>query len=235
MLDEILARNDEIQFITVFGGMAILFLIEAGIPRRSVVDSQTRRWLSNISLALFNYYFVAFLSFQVALLALWLQPDIPLFKRFDLPLAVTIFLTIFIVNCADYWIHRAFHCFPLLWRVHIVHHSDTEFDVTTANRHHPLESLVSLLVILPVAVLLGAPIIAAFIYTYLSLLINLWSHANIRLPEWLDRVLRRLIITPDFHRMHHSSNQVLRIAISAASFPGLIMCLVQHRQFLTVN
>ncbi|HFD13573.1 MAG TPA: sterol desaturase family protein [Crenotrichaceae bacterium] len=205
MFDELLARNDEIEFIAVFGGMAFLFLIEAGVPRRIAENSQTQRWLNNISLALLNYYLTAMLSFQFAVIALYFQPEMPFLKHVELPVAVTVLLTILVADGVNYWLHRAFHQFPILWRVHVVHHTDTEFDVTTANRHHPLELMITMLVTLPVAVFLGAPIIAVIIYTYLSILVNLLSHANISLPNWLDRVLRLLIVTPDFHRMHHSS------------------------------
>jgi sterol desaturase/sphingolipid hydroxylase (fatty acid hydroxylase superfamily) len=205
MLDNILTYHNEIKFIALFGGILLFFLIEAGIPRRSSTATQAQRWLNNIILALFNFYFITLLTFQVAVAVLWFQPETTLLQRFDLPIIVSVCVSILIFDCANYWIHRAFHSVPLLWRLHLIHHTDTEVDVTTANRHHPLESMMSLLVFIPVTVLLGAPIFAAVIYIYLSLFTNLFRHANIRLPRWLDRVLRLFIVTPDFHRMHHSS------------------------------
>jgi len=107
----------------------------------------------------------------------------------------------------SYWIHRAFHHFPILWRIHAVHHTDTEFDVTTSQRNHPFEAILSSLIVTPVVLLLGAPALVLVLHYFLQVAVSLISHGNIALPYWLDKVLRRFIVTPDFHRMHHLSDR----------------------------
>ncbi len=106
-----------------------------------------------------------------------------------------------------YWIHRAYHTIPILWRIHAVHHSDTEVDVTTSHRHHPFEPMINALILTPILFALGAPIVVLASYNLLHTAFSLISHSNIVLPEKLDKVLRLFVITPDFHRMHHSSDR----------------------------
>ena len=106
-----------------------------------------------------------------------------------------------------YWIHRAYHTIPVLWKIHAVHHTDTEIDVTTSHRHHPFEPMINALVLTPIVFALGAPLIVMASYNLLHTAISLFSHSNIVLPKKLDKILRMFVITPDFHRMHHSSDK----------------------------
>lgn len=197
----------EIQFTALFGGMLVLFIIEGLIPRRDTKDNQTGRWLSNIGLALFNHFLVLFFSLALVLVVARLEPESPLITYFQLSDIPAFILLLISAEFVTYWIHRAFHQIPLLWRIHAVHHTDTEMDVTTSNRHHPFEPLISAILMLPLLLALGAPFILIALYNFLRTAISLFSHGNISLPRWLDNVLRWFIVTPDFHRMHHSSEQ----------------------------
>ena len=199
----------EIQFAAVFGGMLLLLLVESSIPRRAISASQAGRRFSNIGLALLNHFLLAALAVVItsSTIVLWLQPQTPLLHRWALPFMAKIALSVLALEFATYWIHRALHRIPLLWRIHAVHHADTEMDVTTSHRHHPFEAVLVALLTLPVTLLLGAPLVALLIYIHLRIAISLFSHANILLPRWLDGVLRLVIVTPDFHRLHHASEQ----------------------------
>lgn len=197
----------EIQFAAIFGGMVFLFLIEGLIPRRSTKEIQTSRWLTNIGLALFNHFLVLFFSILLVVVVSRLQPESPLIQYFqlsDLPAFIILLLSAEFVN---YWIHRIFHRIPWLWRIHAVHHTDTEMDVTTSHRHHPFEPLISTILMLPLLLVLGAPFILLALYNFLHTAISLIHHSNIIIPRWLDSTLRWFVVTPDFHRMHHSSEQ----------------------------
>jgi sterol desaturase/sphingolipid hydroxylase (fatty acid hydroxylase superfamily) len=104
-----------------------------------------------------------------------------------------------------YFEHRAIHAVPLLWRLHLTHHSDIETDFTTTERHHPLETIFgSLSIVLGVALLGVSPLAISF-YVVLASAVALFSHANIRLPERLERALGVLIVTPGVHNVHHSA------------------------------
>jgi hypothetical protein len=92
-------------------------------------------------------------------------------------------------------------------RLHAVHHSDVELDATTTHRHHPLESLFTALVTLPLLVALAPPVLAVLAYSVVALAVSTLSHGNLHLPAWLDRGLRGLVVTPAYHRVHHSAYQ----------------------------
>ena len=116
-------------------------------------------------------------------------------------------LVFIIIDLAVYLFHKALHTYPLLWRFHLVHHSDLAVDVTTSVRHHIVEALMLAILIAMLILLLGAPAISIFLYQVVHFFVSIFSHANIRLPPSIDRILRLTIITPDFHRIHHSADK----------------------------
>jgi len=201
------ANFNEIQFAAIFGGMILLFLIEGFIPRRKSDNNQASRWLSNIGLALFNHFFIIFYSVVVFGLLSYFKPDSPLIEHFKLSDISSFVIVILVMELATYWIHRLFHKVEFLWRIHAVHHTDTEIDVTTSQRHHPFEPMINALIITPIIFALGAPFIILALYNFIHTAISLFSHSNIVLPKKLDAVLRLFIATPDYHRMHHSSEK----------------------------
>lgn len=115
-------------------------------------------------------------------------------------------ITLLASELLSYWMHRVFHAVPWLWRVHAVHHSDTETDVTTAHRHHPIEVLVGSISTLLLLLLLGPSQGVVLAYSLFRLSTDAFSHANISLPEPLDRRLSLIVVTPNFHRLHHMAD-----------------------------
>ena len=109
-----------------------------------------------------------------------------------------------LLDLAIYFQHVTFHAVPTLWRLHRVHHADVHVDVTTGTRFHPVEILISTLVKCAAVAAIGAPAAAVLAFEILLNATAVFNHANARLPERLDRVLRRLVVTPDMHRVHHS-------------------------------
>ena len=108
------------------------------------------------------------------------------------------------MDLAIYLQHVMFHAVPALWRLHRMHHADQEFDVTTGVRFHPVEVLLSMVLKFVVIVAAGAPALAVLLFEIALNATSMFSHSNVSIPLWLDRVLRWIVVTPDMHRVHHS-------------------------------
>jgi sterol desaturase/sphingolipid hydroxylase (fatty acid hydroxylase superfamily) len=121
-----------------------------------------------------------------------------------LPFFVRCALTVLLLDLARYGIHRAFHALSFLWRIHEVHHSDPDYDVSTAGRFHPLEVVLEQGALLALIALLAPPPIAVFGDVLITVALNLFVHANASLPVPIEKALRKAIVTPDLHRIHHS-------------------------------
>jgi len=93
---------------------------------------------------------------------------------------------------------------PALWRLHRMHHADLEFDVTTGVRFHPVEIVFSMIIKLGVVLAVGAPALAVLIFEVLLNATSMFNHGNVRLPQPIDRFFRKIVVTPEMHRVHHS-------------------------------
>lgn len=111
---------------------------------------------------------------------------------------------VLLLDCVDYWRHRISHAAPLLWRLHRVHHSDPQMDVTTSLRSHPLEFALRPVLLGAAILVFGIPMLATLIYPVVQLPVLVFQHANIRLSPKLDSLLLCLIATPAMHVVHHS-------------------------------
>ncbi len=188
------------------GVLALLAAAEQLWPRRGARVSRSSRWLSNLSLVALDTLFVR-IVLPVAVVAWALEMQRRgwgLFNLTTLPAWLETTLAVVVLDLALYLQHRAAHVVPWLWRLHRVHHSDLDFDVSTGVRFHPVEILLSMLWKLVVITALGASPLAALAFEILLSAASLWEHANLRLPEAVERRLRRVIVTPDMHRIHHS-------------------------------
>jgi sterol desaturase/sphingolipid hydroxylase (fatty acid hydroxylase superfamily) len=108
-----------------------------------------------------------------------------------------------------WFIHWLQHRIKWMWKFHIIHHADTWVDVTTANRHHPGESIFRFVFTLLAVIITGAPMWLIYLYQALSVLVSQFSHANISLPPSVDRFLSWFIISPNMHKVHHHYKQPL--------------------------
>ena len=195
-------------FIGIF---AIMALIEMGAPRRELQHSKPRRWLTNLSISGANTLILrlmAMLAVPVAAVAAAESARVAGWGAFNLlgwPFWLEVLLAIVVLDLAIYAQHVIFHKVPVLWRLHQVHHADVDFDVSTALRFHPVEIALSMLIKIAVVLALGAPAIAVVLFEIILNGCAMFNHANIKLPGWLDSVLRRILVTPDMHRVHHST------------------------------
>ncbi|MDO8795037.1 MAG: sterol desaturase family protein [Vicinamibacterales bacterium] len=191
-------------FLTTF---AVMALAEAAAPRRARTRPRLRRWPVNLGLTVLSTALVRLLA-PVGVMGLaahgqahgWgLLPRLPADPR------VAGLAAFVLLDLAVYLQHLLMHRVPLLWRLHRVHHCDEDMDATTAVRFHPVEMLVSLALKAAVVVAVGAPPAAVLVFEIVLNAAALFNHANWRLPAALDRVLRTVLVTPDMHRVHHST------------------------------
>jgi sterol desaturase/sphingolipid hydroxylase (fatty acid hydroxylase superfamily) len=190
-------------FLTVLLGMAVW---EIWSPRRRVEVPRILRWSNNLALVVVDTIVVRLL-FPVAAVALALVLEgqgFGLFNLIALPTWIEILLCVVLFDFAIYVQHVVFHHVPVLWRLHRMHHADTEIDVTTGLRFHPLEIVLSMAFKLLLVLVLGPPAVAVLLFEVVLNASALFNHSNIRLPKPVDAVLRLIIVTPDMHRVHHS-------------------------------
>ncbi|MFO0843565.1 MAG: sterol desaturase family protein [Gemmataceae bacterium] len=183
-----------------------MMLWEALAPRRPLKVRRPARWASNLGVAVINALAARLLLPMGAVAAALVarQRGWGLFNNVELAAWLVVPLSVVALDLAVYLQHVMFHAVPLLWRLHLVHHADLDFDATTGVRFHTLEILLSLAIKLGAVVLLGAPAASVVAFEVLLNATSMFNHGNVRLPAWLDRVLRLVVVTPEMHRVHHS-------------------------------
>lgn len=191
------------------GVLAGLLALERLAPRRAPVQPQSRRWVTNLALVVIDTLTVRALALALPILAVAAAVDagrmgFGLFNVLTWPVWVELALAILIFDFAIWLQHLITHKVPLFWRFHRVHHADRDFDVTTALRFHPVEIAASALLKVGLVYLIGPPALAVILFEVLLNATAMFNHANLRLPLWLDRVVRLILVTPDMHRVHHS-------------------------------
>jgi len=190
-----------------FGILLIMFLWELLAPRRLLTTPKRTRWFSNLGLVLIDSVTVR-LVFPTALAGIALiaqQRGWGLFNQFSLPSLVKIIFSILILDFVIYLQHAMFHVIPLFWRLHLVHHTDMDIDVTTGVRFHPIEIILSMGIKMIVVILTGAPPLAVLIFEIVLNGTSMFNHGNVRYSQNMDAILRLLVVTPEMHRVHHST------------------------------
>ncbi len=117
---------------------------------------------------------------------------------------LAVIISVVLMDFVIYLQHVVFHAVPALWRLHMVHHADMDYDVTTGTRFHPIEIILSMVIKLMAVMALGPPAVAVLIFEVLLNAMAMFNHGNIHIPTAIDRILRWIMVTPDMHRVHHS-------------------------------
>jgi sterol desaturase/sphingolipid hydroxylase (fatty acid hydroxylase superfamily) len=202
-----LSRSGEnFNWYLLAGAILVFGLWEAFLPRRIIQSPLPLRLGSHLTLFLLAFglslivlpspIFAFALAMEKTRWGLWVATRIPWYVRF--------FASLLILDFVYYAVHIAFHSFGPLWRVHSIHHSDVDFDLTTGFRAHPLEPLMRTAAQFAVVAVVAAPAPAILVYSWVSVAHSLFAHLNVTLPRRLDRVLHFAIVTPQFHEVHHS-------------------------------
>ncbi len=204
--DWIIANEPAVRLSAFLGVFAAMALWELVAERRHLRAPKGSRWLANLSLAVVNTLAMRFLlpvaAIGVATIAA--ERGWGLLNNVEIPYPVAVVTSIIVLDLVIYLQHVMFHAVPALWRLHMVHHADVDFDVTTGSRFHTIEIMLSMGIKMAAIAALGPPVVAVVIFEVLLNATSMFNHANVRLPLAADRVLRWIVVTPDMHRVHHS-------------------------------
>ncbi len=194
-------------FLGIFVTMAGLELVQ---PRRIPNRLKGARWMTNLAMValssvVMRVLFKFVVTFAAVGSAIWAeQNDFGLLRTFGLPLWLAGLAGFVLLDFAVWLEHVASHKIPILWRIHRMHHSDVDFDVTTALRFHPLEIILSMAWKSAIVALFGVPVLAVLIFEIVLNGAAMFNHSNWKIPTRIDRILRLIVVTPDMHRIHHS-------------------------------
>ena len=189
-----------------FGVFAVMAVWELVVPRRQLRAPKGFRWFANLGIMVLGTLVVRILfpAAAVGMALVAANRGWGLLNNLELAPAVSIMVSVLILDLAIYLQHVMFHAVPALWRLHMVHHADIDFDCTTGLRFHPLEIVLSMMIKLAAVALLGPPAVAVILFEVVLNATAIFNHGNVRLPTVVDRVLRWIVVTPDMHRVHHS-------------------------------
>lgn len=193
-----------VVFVVVF---TLMTAWEWRAPRRLQSLVRATRWRANLGLAVFNVVLLRMIT-PVTLLGMAQLAYVNgwgLFNVLGVPVAPAAVVSFVALDLTIFTQHVVFHRAGWLWRLHRVHHADVAFDATTGLRFHPGEAVVSLAVKMAAVLALGAPVVAVLCFEVVLNASSLFNHSNVRLPLAVDALLRRVVVTPDMHRVHHSA------------------------------
>lgn len=197
-----------------FGSFILIFILMAALeimaPRRPLTGAKAHRWGTNLGIlvtATLTARLVGQISgtlVAVGAAAYAERSGWGLLNLIHFPALAEITLAVAALDLAIWFQHVISHKIPLFWRIHRVHHADRDIDLTTALRFHPGEIVLSMLYKTLIVLVLGPSAWAVILFEIILNGSAMFNHANARLPLRLDRFLRMAIVTPDFHRVHHS-------------------------------
>ena len=190
-------------FTAIFIAIA---LSEKVAPRRILLKSKFKRWISNFGMQIIDVAVLRFIFpiFPFGVAVICVQRGWGLLNYYHTIQPLALFIGILVLDFIIYLQHRVFHIAPVFWRVHMVHHTDQDIDVSTAVRFHPLEIILSLLIKFTAVAAIGAPPLSVLIFEVMLNGASMFNHGNIKIPLYIDRVIRMVLVTPDMHRVHHS-------------------------------
>lgn len=195
------------QFGIFFGLILLLASLELLIPKRKLRTPKSSRWINNWGITILNSLIVRFLlPLTPVAAALFAEKNgWGLSSFINIPYAFELVVSILLLDFIIYWQHVLVHKIPLLWKLHRVHHTDMDLDVSSALRFHALEIILSICIKIIVVLLFGISAIAILVFEIILNATAMFNHSNISLPKKLDAFLRFFIVTPDMHRVHHST------------------------------
>ncbi len=206
MTDFILNNEQTLRMSAFLVVLTVMAIWEVASPKRRIDIPRLLRWTNNLALVVLDSLVVrvAFPLLAVGVAVIAQENGWGLLNLFDFPSWLAVLAAILLLDLAIFGQHIAFHMVPALWRLHRMHHSDQEFDVTTGLRFHPIEIMLSMAIKMAVVLTIGAPPVAVLIFEVILSATSLFNHSNVRLPKTVDRLVRLVLVTPDMHRVHHS-------------------------------
>ncbi len=189
-----------------FGVFALVAVWELLSPRRVLTSSKAVRWYSNLGVVAIDsltvYILFPLVAIHVAVMAQ--DKGWGMLNNLDIPTWLKVFAGVLILDMIIYLQHIMFHAVPALWRLHMMHHADLDYDVTTGLRFHPIEIIISMGIKMGSVAAIGASPFTVILFEIILNATAMFNHGNIKLPLQIDKFLRLLVVTPDMHRVHHS-------------------------------
>jgi len=185
-------------------------ILETVRPRRERTEGRSTRWLINIGLSLVNgaVIKIVFGTALVGVAVIAKDGGWGLLNHYNIPELPAQIIAFIILDFAIYLQHVITHSLPLLWRLHIIHHTDLDLDVTSGVRFHPFEIIVSMIYKLLIVAAIGPDPAVVILFEIVLNGSALFNHANLNIPKSLEKILRSIIVTPEMHRVHHSAQVV---------------------------
>ena len=203
------ASSEPVLRFSIFAFLLLfLFFMELASPRRKALCSKSKRWITNFGISATNTFMVSVFLPAIGIGAAVLSQhnEWGLFNFIDLSPWISIPLYLLIFDLTFYCQHRLFHSIKPLWKLHRMHHADLDYDLSTGIRFHPLSVIISSLIKLSLILILGPLAIAVLIADIVLNTTSMFNHSNWKLPTKLDAILRLIVVTPDVHRVHHSTD-----------------------------
>ena len=191
--------------LILFGGMLFFYLIEYAAPLFKFKYRKLQHAGINLLFTLTTIIINFLFAFTIVKIGDWsIQQHIGILTFLDVNLLWYTIVGLLLMDLIGaYTVNYVEHKIKWMWRFHLIHHSDTHIDTTSANRHHPGESVFRLFFTVIAVGIIGAPIWLVMMYQSASVVLSQFNHANIRLPLWLDKTLSWVIVSPNMHKVHH--------------------------------
>lgn len=199
--------NETIIRVTIFfGSLIILSLWEFLSPRIRRNHPRKSRWPHNYFLSLLNIIMlrIVFPILPVGIALLADKNGWGLLNFLAIPEFPAVILGVIVLDFVIYLQHAMFHSIPVFWRIHMMHHTDLDLDLSSGLRFHPIEHILSMIIKISAVVLIGAPAFSVIIFEIALNAVSMFNHSNVYIPTKLDRLIRMIIVAPDMHRTHHS-------------------------------
>ena len=192
--------------IILVGGLTLFWLLEGAVPLFRFNYKKWKHAIPNIFFTITTIVINFGLAFLLLNSADWVKAnDFGIINWLpEMPLWLYALIGVLLLDFfGAYLAHYVEHNIKPLWMIHLVHHTDHKVDTTTANRHHPLESIIRFVFTLGGVFIVGTPIAIVFLYQSLSIVSTQFTHANIKLPKKVDGILSYVLVSPDMHKVHH--------------------------------
>ena len=197
--------------IFLVSGLLFFWIIEGQIPFYPIQykKSKLRHATVNFGFTVIHLIIHSFLAILIVLISdACKATEFGLLYWTNANVGFSILISFLVLDFFGGWlVHIIEHRIPWLWRFHVIHHSDNKVDVTTGLRHHPVESVVRGVFFLIAVAVSGAPMYAVMIFQTVLIIFTAFTHANIRLPKWLDHALSFIFVSPAMHKVHHHWKQ----------------------------
>jgi sterol desaturase/sphingolipid hydroxylase (fatty acid hydroxylase superfamily) len=195
--------------IILVGGLTIFSIIESAVPLFSLNYKRWKHGGINVFFTITTILVNFFMAFLLVKTSDWVvAQEIGLLQWIDLPTWAFLIIGLLLMDLLGaYTAHWVEHHVTWMWKFHVIHHSDQHIDATSANRHHPGESVIRFTFAILATIIVGSPMWLVFLYQSMSVVLSQFNHANIILPISIDRLLNKVICTPNMHHVHHHYRQ----------------------------